>query len=149
MSGRLIGIARAPVLRAPLEETDRAHLSVERGIEGDARGHKPRRQVTVLFREGWEEACSALGVSLPWVARRANLYVEGIERPRAVGGQIRIGDVILEVTQETQPCELMNRAYAGLKRALQPDWRAGVCCNVIKGGEIAIANPVEIMAEPH
>ena len=144
MSGRLIGIARVSELRAPLEELREAQISVARGIEGDARGAKPRRQVTVLFREGWEDACRDLGVTLPWVTRRANLYVEGVERPRRTGGRVRIGAIELEVMLETDPCMLMERAHAGLRDALTPDWRGGVCCNVLSGGTIRLGDTVAI-----
>lgn len=140
--GRLIGIARAAELGAPLVETATARVTPEQGIEGDARGRKLGRQVTVLFREGWDDACADVGVALPWVTRRANLFVEGLDRPRAAGGQIRIGAVILEVTKETQPCHLMERAQAGLLRALTPDWRGGVCCRVVSGGEIRLDDRV-------
>ena len=98
MSGKLIGIARVVQKRAPMEETRAAVVSVETGIAGDLRGRKPGRQVTVLFREGWDDACRDLGVFLPWTTRRANLYVEGIDRPRNIGGRISIGGVTLEVT---------------------------------------------------
>jgi MOSC domain-containing protein YiiM len=144
MQGLLVGIARVRELRAPLEESEDANVTVARGIEGDARGMKPGRQVTVLFREGWEDACDEVGAALPWVTRRANLYVEGVERPREVGGRIRIGDVVLAVAEETRPCELMERAHTGLRRALTPDWRGGVCCNVVAGGAIRIGDAVEI-----
>jgi MOSC domain-containing protein YiiM len=136
MSGRLIGIARVKELRAPLEEMESAAISKDTGIEGDARGMKRGRQVTVLFREGWDDACRDVGVALPWVTRRANLYVEGVERPRAIGGHIAIGDVVLVVRQETDPCDLMERAQLGLRQALTPDWRGGVCCEVLQGGTI-------------
>ncbi|HTQ14744.1 MAG TPA: MOSC domain-containing protein [Rhizomicrobium sp.] len=146
MTGKLIGIARAHELKAPLEELRDAEVSVERGIAGDARGIKPKRQVTVLFREGWEDACRDLGVTLPWVTRRANLYVEGVARPQAAGGRMTIGGVELEIMLETDPCMLMERAHAGLKAALTPQWRGGVCCNVLSGGSIRIGDPVEISA---
>lgn len=136
MAGRLIGIARAAELGAQLVETETASLTEERGIEGDARGRKANRQVTVLFREDWDDACRDVGAALPWVTRRANLLVEGLERPRAAGGRLRIGTAILEVTQETKPCHLMERAQTGLLKALTPDWRGGVCCRVVEGGEI-------------
>jgi len=142
MSGRLIGIARARELRAPLEELKEARVSAESGIEGDARGMKLNRQITVLFREGWDDACMELGVRLPWVTRRANLLVEGIERPRETGGRLQIGDVMLEVTMETDPCMLMEQAHEGLKRVLTPDWRGGVCCRVLRGGRIATGDPI-------
>jgi MOSC domain-containing protein YiiM len=146
MSGRLIGIARAPELRAPLEEIDGAPVSERAGIEGDARGIKLGRQVTILFRDGWEEACRELDVTLPWVTRRANLYVEGVERPRMAGGLVAIGDVLLAVAQETKPCELMERAHRGLRRALTPDWRGGVCCDVVRGGHVLLGDTVILSA---
>ena len=144
MMGRLIGIARTAELRGAMEETGRASVSVEGGIDGDARGAKPGRQITVLFRDGWEAACRDLDVTLPWITRRANLYVEGVERPRQTGGRILVGGVMLEVTQETDPCQLMERAQAGLYRTLKPDWRGGVCCRVIEGGEICVGDDVAI-----
>ena len=143
MAGRLIGIARTPALRAPMQELSCADISVERGIEGDARGMKPERQVTVLFREGWEAACRDIDSELPWTARRANLYVEGVSFPREAGWRLRVGDVVLEVTQETSPCELMERAQAGLRKAMTSDWRGGVCCFVVRGGEIRVGAAVE------
>ena len=142
MSGRLIGIARVRELRAPLEELGEASVSERSGIEGDVRGVKAGRQVTMLFREGWEDACREIDALLPWVTRRANLYIDGASRPRAAGGWIAIGDVVLAVTKETKPCALMECAHAGLRRALEPDWRGGVCCNVLRGGIIRMGDPV-------
>ena len=144
MTGILIGIARAKVVLAPLEEMDEASVSEMGGIAGDARGAKPGRQVTVLFQEGWRDACRAVGAELPWTTRRANLYVEGLERPRATGGCIHVGGVVLEVTQETKPCTLMERAHPGLRLALSPDWRGGVCCTVLQGGIIRKGDRVRL-----
>jgi hypothetical protein len=70
MSGNLVGIARARELGSPLEEMTSASVSLEQGIAGDARGRKPLRQVTVLFHDGWEDACRDLGAELPWITRR-------------------------------------------------------------------------------
>src|ERR1700754_2527372 len=123
--GRLVGIGRAEQKRAPLAESSEAEVTVDRGIVGEARGRKPRRQVTVLFRESWENACQDLGTPLPWVTRRANLLVEGVPVPPE-GGRLAIGEAVLEVTEEVKPCGLMEKAYRGLKRALVPDWRGGV-----------------------
>jgi MOSC domain-containing protein YiiM len=126
-----------------LVEVQEAEVGAAEGVQGDARGKKSGRQVTVLFREGWDRACGELGVTLPWVMRRANLFVEGIAPPRE-GGQLRIGELVLEVTQETQPCHLMEAAHRGLKRALTPDWRGGVCCRIITGGTIRVGDDVEV-----
>lgn len=147
MTGRLIGIARAPQKGGTLEELDRAEVTVERGIAGDARGHFPGRQVMVLFRDGWDAACRELGVPLPWTLRRANLYLDGVAALRRAGAKLRIGEVVLEATGETAPCDIMERSHAGLRRALMPDWRGGVCCRVVEGGAIRLDDSAEILAE--
>jgi MOSC domain-containing protein YiiM len=145
MSGNLIGIARVRELGAPLEEMTSASISLECGIEGDARGAKYGRQVTVLFRDGWEDACRDLGVELPWVTRRANLLLANLERPREAGGLLHIGDVELQITMETRPCHLMDRAREGLRAALRPEWRGGVCCVVRRGGAIKLGDFAEYL----
>ena len=143
MSGNLVGIARACVLGAPLEELTSAAISVERGLAGDARGEKRGRQVTVLFRDGWEDACRDVRADLPWITRRANLLLANLDRPQEAGGTLRIGDAELQITMETRPCDLMERSYAGLRAALRPDWRGGVCCVVRRGGEIKLGDRAE------
>jgi MOSC domain-containing protein YiiM len=143
MSGNLVGIARVHEFGAPLEELTSTVISAERGIDGDARGSKRGRQVTVLFRDGWEDACRDVGADLPWVTRRANLLLANLERPREAGGTLRIGEAELQITMETRPCDLMERSYAGLRAALRPDWRGGVCCVVRRGGEIKLGDRAE------
>lgn len=140
--GRLLGIARAPRRRALLIEISEAEVGCGNGICGDARGTTTGRQVTVLFQEGWQRACDELGVRLPWITRRANLLVGGLDVPQE-GARLTIGDLVLEVTQETKPCHLMDAAHSGLKRALTPEWRGGVCCRVVKGGHIRLGDRVE------
>jgi MOSC domain-containing protein YiiM len=62
--------------------------------------------------------------------------------PRDTGALIRISGVLLEVTKETAPCELMERAQQGLRNAMLPDWRGGVCCTVKAGGAVRIGDLV-------
>lgn len=157
MSGRLIAIARRNQRRAPMEDADRASISMERGIEGDHKGAKfPLRQVTIIAIEAWRAAIEELvsttddpaAGTLPWTTRRANLLVEQVELPRAKGGLIAIGDVKLEVTAKTVPCRRMDEAFPGLQAALRPDWRGGITCRVIEGGNIAKGDPVEVLLSP-
>jgi MOSC domain-containing protein YiiM len=148
-TGRLIGIARRDAKRAPMETLQHSRIGVEFGVEGDFRGlRRPgkvaRRQVTVLAREGWEAACAELGRELPWTTRRSNLLVEGIHLPRHAGDVLAIGDVRLEVTVEVEPCERMEEAAPGLQAAMRPDWRGGVGCRVLAGGDIAIGDAIRI-----
>ena len=115
------------------------------GVDGDARGKPGKRQVTLLSLEQWQLACSELNVSLPWTTRRANLLVEGVVFDASfVGKQIKIGQLILLVTGETDPCPKMDAQFQGLTQALTPDWRGGVCCKVIADGRITVGDEVLI-----
>lgn len=127
-----------------MQEASRARVSVEGGVEGDFRGKPGPRQVVVLGREGFEAACAALGASLPWTLRRANLYVEGLDLRDSVGARIAIGSVLLEITEECEPCFVMDRMHDGLRSALAPEWRGGVACRVLRGGEIAAGDAVAL-----
>ncbi len=150
MSGRLIGIAWRPARFAPMQTVDRVLISEERGVEGDHKGAKfKRRAVTILAREDWEAALADLGVDdLGWTARRANLLVEGVRLPRALGATLRVGPVLLEVTYPTTPCARMDEAHEGLRRALHPEWRGGVTCRVLEGGEVALCDEVAVVHSP-
>lgn len=145
--GRLIGIARKAKPRAPMEEISHVSVTMERGVEGDARGVQKIRQVTVLFAEDWRAACADLFADIPWTTRRANFYVEKFPHTAEVkraGARLKIGDVLLEVTEETDPCGRMEEQVPGLKAALTPNWRGGICCKVLSDGAVEIGEKVSL-----
>ena len=147
--GRIAGIARHALAKAPIETIDRAAVTLEGGIAGDFRGAmkgRPyKRQVSLIEAGDWAAAMAEVGHNLPWEQRRANLLVEGLDLPQVAGKRLRIGaDVVLEVTVETDPCERMNALADGLREALTPDWRGGICTMVIAPGEIAVGDEIRI-----
>ena len=146
MTGTILAIARRNRTRAPMETLERASITVAAGLDGDVRGQLRGRQVTVLTREGWDAACADLGKALPWTTRRANILLEGLALPQAAGDTIRIGDVALRITGETDPCSRMEEQAAGLRDALAPDWRGGVTCEVAHGGEIVVGDAARLEA---
>jgi MOSC domain-containing protein YiiM len=130
-----------------MEEIAQAPVTVARGVEGDARGVQKIRQVTVLFAEDWRAACAELFADIPWTTRRANVYVEGfssVQQVKSVGAKLKIGDVLLEVTEETDPCGRMEEQVPGLKAALTPNWRGGICCKVLSDGHIELGAKVSL-----
>lgn len=146
MAGLLIGIAGREQSRAPMIEQQRGRITVEAGLEGDCKGSRfPLRQITILDIAAWNEACAILGVDLPWTTRRANLLTQAVSLPRGLGSRLKIGKAELEVTGKTSPCLQMDLAFQGLRRALADDWRGGVTCKVIQGGEIAIGDQVSVL----
>jgi MOSC domain-containing protein YiiM len=79
---------------------------------------------------------------LPWTDRRANLLIEGLQLEETTGRLLRVGDLLLEVTGETKPCDRMEEAAPGLRGALSSDWRGGVTCRVVEGGSISVGDIV-------
>lgn len=155
MTGRLRGIARHDRPRGPMETVGHIAVSAAEGLHGDFRGAMAatkktrKRQVSLIEVESWQAALDDLGVReherLAWWNRRANLLVEGLRLPREPGRIIAIGATLrIETTVETEPCDRMDDLLPGLRAALSPDWRGGVCGRVIDDGEIAVGDEVRI-----
>ena len=149
MTGVLAGIARHARPRGRMEVIDRAAVTLEGGIGGDFRGSmkgKPyKRQVTLMEAADWDAAMAEVGHNIAWAERRSNLLVEGFDLPQERGARLRIGaDVVLEVTCQTDPCERMEILAPGLRAALTPDWRGGICTMVVTGGSIAVGDRIGI-----
>ncbi|MBT3933642.1 MAG: MOSC domain-containing protein, partial [Bacteroidetes bacterium] len=69
----------------------------------------------------------------------------GISIKQSKGKIIKIGDeIILEVMGETKPCYRMDEQVIGLTLALMKDWKGGVCCKVIQGGNLKVGDKIEI-----
>jgi MOSC domain-containing protein YiiM len=153
--GRLGGIARHDRPYGPIETLGHVSVTATEGVHGCIRGalastkKTRKRQVSIIEAESWAAAMEDLGIAehdrLPWHARRANLLVAGLRLPREAGTVIAIGASLrIEVTVETEPCERMDTLLPGLKAALMPDWRGGVCGRVLTDGEIAVGDEVRI-----
>ena len=128
--------------RGPMDPVDRATLVAGRGLEGNA-NYGGRRQVTLLSREQWSDATQTLGTDVVPAARRANLFITGIDFEQSRGRIIRIGACRIRVLGETRPCERMDEACDGLRAALDPHWRGGAFGEVLDGGEIVVGDLVD------
>lgn len=143
----MLGIARRDVARGPMEAIETGEVSVVTGVALDARGFRGpnsagKRQVTILSREAWQAACAEAGRDLDWLESRRNLFVEDLPLARTTGGRIRIGDAVMEITGECDPCWKMDRALPGLQAAMRTDWRGGITCRVVEEGRIAVGDAV-------
>ena len=144
LTGHVLDMQRKEKLRAELEQITVANVSVEKGIEGDLRGVMKDAQITLVSKDAWTAALKDLKPTreVTWNERRANIYVDGLNFNESTGATITIGDVVLEVMSETDPCEIMNAAYPGLMDALLPDWRGGARTKVLQPGTIRIGDKV-------
>lgn len=146
--GVLRGIARHAFSRGPIELVQTVRVTVETGLDGDFRGAlKPgrnKRQVSLMEVGDWTQAMRLIGHELPWWERRANLLVEDFDLPQTAGVRLRIGEVLLEITKECDPCSRMETIAEGLRAALTPDWRGGALAQVIEGGRISVGDTINI-----
>ena len=144
-TAKLLGIAIKPKRLQPMQTLEAVELSVELGLAGDSRGKPGPRQVTLLSQTEWRAACTDLHVDLPWTTRRANLLVDDLPLFQSKGSRIVIGQAVLEITGETDPCSRMEKAQQGLFEALRRDWRGGVCCRVVQGGMLELGMNVDLV----
>jgi len=128
-----------------METRESAEISAETGVSNDSRGKPGDRQVTILSARDWQAACDELGREVDWTTRRSNLFIDDFDLPREAGHIIAIGDVRLRTTIEISPCSRMDEQCPGLKKALQPNWRGGVGCEVIEGGVVSVGDTVSII----
>jgi MOSC domain-containing protein YiiM len=145
--GTVIGIARRESKRAVMETLESAIISDETGVADDFRGTSNLRQVTLLSSMVWNKVCQEVNSDLPWTTRRANLLIDGLEFPQQKGELLKIGEVLLQITMEMKPCYRMDEQFTGLKEALKPEWRGGICCKVLHGGSVTIGDQIYITSK--
>jgi len=145
--GRLEAIWLKRAHRGPMDPRERAEAIAGEGLVGNA-DYGTRRQVTIVAAERWRDAELELGADVEPSARRGNLLVTGVDLLEQRDRILRVGAVRVRVRGETRPCERMDEAAPGLRRALSPEWRAGAWGELLDSGEIAVGDPVEWVDEP-
>lgn len=142
---RLDAIFLRPGARVPVQRVERAVAVADTGLEGD-HAVGGRRQLTLLSAERWADACAAFGRDVDPGVRRANLLVSGLDVGALIGSTLRIGEVLVELTGETRPCELMDDdGRVGLCAALRPDRRGGAYGVLRRGGVLEVGMAVEVV----
>ena len=122
-------------------EIKTATLVAGKGIVGNA-NQGGKRQVTIIEKEVWQSLMNELGVDHPPSARRANLMVSNFPLMESTGQILKIGECLLEITGETEPCEVMNTVSHGLYPLMGHNWGGGATSQVIKGGTINVGDLV-------
>ena len=146
MAGVVESIHIAERARKLPRSVARARAVAGRGLEGD-RYHdgtgsfshwRGRRDLTLIEAEALDEADVALE---PGEARR-NVVVRGLELDALVGRRFRVGEVECEALELSPPCKHLERlTEPGVMRALAR--RGGIRAAIVRGGEIAVGDPVE------
>jgi MOSC domain-containing protein YiiM len=129
----------------PMDPIDRARTVAGRGLAGNA-NQGGRRQVTIVSAKHWQDVTAPLGATPDIRVRRCNLLVSDLDFTNAHGKILRIGEVRIRIYGETRPCYQMEEAVEGLQAAMSVPWGGGAFGEVLDDGEIAIGDPVELIA---
>lgn len=130
----------------PMDAVPAAELDEGAGLRGNAnRGGK--RQVTIIDEAAWRAATADAGADVPPSARRANVMLEGVDLTASRGRVLAIGPCRIRINGETRPCERMDEAQPGLRKALETPWRGGAYGEVVTGGTIRVGDQAEWESE--
>jgi len=147
--GELTWIGVRPERKAVMHELTSAMAHQDLGLEGDHRLKKTPgsgRQVTLISQEYIDMISHYLGgkAVYPNTLRR-NLVVKNINLSALRYQQFQIGDAVFEAGALCHPCQRMEAALGkgGIAAMMG---HGGLCCKVIKTGEIKIGDAVNLVS---
>lgn len=136
--GKILAICTSEKKGTLKNEVEEAKFIEDFGIENDAHAGKWHRQVSLLSFERIDEFRNK-GAKVDFGAFGENLVVEGIEVEKLpVGQKIKIGDVLLEVTQIGKKCHDRCNIYYQVGDCIMP--RNGIFTKVLSGGVVRVSD---------
>lgn len=141
--GKVIGLAIRTAVGGPMQELECLEVAQDGGVAGDVTAPIDRG-ITLMSSQQWQEVVEELGVDYPWHTRRANVLVDCQRLGHLMGQTLVLGDVVIEVKGETDPCAVMERIDPRLKQALIPEWRGGIYGRVVQGGTISLEAMLQV-----
>jgi molybdenum cofactor synthesis domain-containing protein len=119
----------------------------DHGLEADAHSGNWHRQVSLLAHLDIEFMRSK-GMSLKPGAFGENLVIDGLNTDElGVGSQLRIGPVLLELTQVGKVCHTRCAIYYTTGDCIMP--RAGLFARVLEGGVLRPGMSVSVIRKTH
>lgn len=148
-SGRVEWIGLRPARAAPMVAVPDAVAVAGKGLRGDRyAGSNGKRGVTLIQFEhlGVVAALSGHENIAPALLRR-NVVVSGLPLVALKGRRFRIGEVLLEGTDECDPCSQMETALGpGGYNAMRG--HGGLCARILEGGLLRIGDALVAVTEP-
>ena len=124
-------------------EINEANFIEDFGIETDAHAGKWHRQVSLLEFNKIDEFRKK-GANVDFGAFGENIVLEGIElHTLPIGQLIKIGDVLLEVTQIGKKCHDKCQIYYQVGECIMP--KNGIFTKVLKGGKVKVGDECSLV----
>jgi molybdenum cofactor synthesis domain-containing protein len=141
--GKLLHVCISEKKGIAKHEIPSARIVPEYGMEGDAHAGDWHRQVSLLAHLDIE-SMRAKGLTLKPGAFGENLVIDGLDTDGlGVGSLLRVGEVLLELTQIGKVCHTRCAIYYSTGDCIMP--RNGLFARVLEGGELVPGDPVEVV----
>lgn len=137
-----------------LDSVDAVEVVAEKGIVGDKRyfgklsrdtGRPSRRQVSLIEREQIAGHAAALGVTeIPPGTVRSNIETTGIKLLPLIGKELQIGEALIYVHSQRDPCAKMDAICQGLRERMMNGCQ-GVMAEVRRAGRIRVGDSIRIV----
>ena len=124
-------------------EVPEIQLKIDHGIVGDAHGGNWHRQVSLLAQESVEKM-KAVFPDIPVGAFAENILTEGLTLyTLPVGTRLRVGEVLLEVTQIGKECHAHCAIRQQVGDCVMP--REGIFTIVLEEGTIRAGDAITVL----
>jgi len=148
--GRIFSINSSGTKGVPKEAVEKARLIEHFGLEQDAHSGPGLRQVSLLAIESIKKQAECpktkkKNITLGPGDFAENITTEGLDLARlTIGTRIRVGkEALLEVSKIGKDCHKYCAVYQKVGDCIMP--REGIFAGVVKGGEIAAGDEMEIV----
>jgi len=139
--GRVVAVCRSDRKGIPKDDIGTGVFVKGLGLDGDAHAGFAHRQVSLIAMEDIQIARAKLPSLRPG-SFAENLTVEGIDLEASkVGLRLKVGDVLLEVSQIGKECHTKCAIYETTGDCIMP--KKGIFCRVLEGGRVSVGDKIE------
>jgi MOSC domain-containing protein YiiM len=139
-------VVRSAIWKSPVAGPVRVgRLGLEGDVQADPAVHGGQQMAVYLYPAEHYAYWRPLLGELPWGAFGENLTVEGLlEEEVRIGDELRIGGVLLEVTQPRTPCVKLAVRFQRptLVREFADSRRSGFYCSVRQDGRLQAGDAI-------
>ena len=142
-AGKVEWIGLRPARDTPMQAVESVEASTGGGLAGDRyAGGSGKRGITLIQAEHLAVIAALSGhEAIAAETLRRNLVVSGIPLVALKGRRFRIGDVLLEGTDDCDPCSRMEAALGpGGYNAMRG--MGGLCARILEGGSLRVGDAV-------
>jgi MOSC domain-containing protein YiiM len=143
MKGKIVAVCTSKNKGERKINVGKAKLLVGLGLEGDAHAGFQHRQVSLLDLQSIEKML-AKGLQVKPGDFAENLTTSGLDLPALpIGTKLKIGDVLLEVSQIGKVCHTRCAIYYQAGDCVMP--REGIFAIVRQGGMVTAGDTIEVV----